>query len=139
MTIEFVYSELRQHRLAMLATMHNDGLQPQAALIGFAVTPDLKIVFDTVRNSRKYGNLCANPRVALVIGWKNETSIQYEGIAGELAAGEGGDLKEVYYSVYPDGRQRAAEWSGLTHFVVRPSWIRYSNFNPPVMIEELRF
>ncbi|HLX66965.1 MAG TPA: pyridoxamine 5'-phosphate oxidase family protein [Puia sp.] len=136
MTKEFCFNFLRQHRLAVLATLA-EGDRPQAALIGFAVTPDLEIVFDTVRASRKYSNLIACPRVALVIGWKNETSVQYEGIANELSAGDGLDYKETYYAVYPDGRQRAAEWQGLTHFVVRPSWIRYSNFNPPAVIEEL--
>lgn len=136
MTKEFCYSFLRRHRLAVLATL-TDGLRPQAALVGFAVTPDLEIVFDTVRTSRKYSNLIANPQVALVIGWKNETSIQYEGVASELRAGEGEIYKEVYYAVFPDGRQRAADWAGLTHFVVRPSWMRYSNFNDPVVIEEM--
>ncbi len=135
MTKEFCISFLRQHRLAVLATL-TDGFRPQAALVGFAVTPDLDIVFDTVRTSRKYSNLIANPKVAMVIGWKNETTIQYEGYAREL--GPADDLyREAYYTVYPDGRQRAAEWQGLTHFVVRPSWIRYSNFNDPVVIEEM--
>jgi pyridoxine/pyridoxamine 5'-phosphate oxidase len=137
MTKEFCFSFLRQHRLAVLASLA-DGFRPEAALVGFAVTPELEIVFDTVRTSRKYNNLIANPQVALVIGWKNETTIQYEGIASELRAGEGEDLKEAYYAVYPDGRQRAVEWPQLTHFVVRPSWIRYSNFNSPAVIEEIR-
>ncbi|HXB33061.1 MAG TPA: pyridoxamine 5'-phosphate oxidase family protein [Puia sp.] len=136
MTKEFIYTKMREYRLAVLATV-TEGIQPEAALVGFAVTPDLEIVFDTVRTSRKYNNLLVCPRVALVIGWKNETSIQYEGMARELGAGEGVEYKEAYYAVYPDGMQRAAEWEGLTHFVVRPSWIRYSNFNPPAVIEEL--
>jgi nitroimidazol reductase NimA-like FMN-containing flavoprotein (pyridoxamine 5'-phosphate oxidase superfamily) len=137
MTKEFCFAFLRQHRLAVLATLA-DGDRPQAALIGFAVTPDLEIVFDTVRASRKYINLLDCPRVALVIGWKNETSIQYEGTASELGPEEGANYRESYYAVFPDGRQRTAEWQGLTHFVVRPSWIRYSNFNPPAVIEEIR-
>ncbi|HTR28014.1 MAG TPA: pyridoxamine 5'-phosphate oxidase family protein [Puia sp.] len=139
MTKEFCYSFLRRHQLAVLATLAGDANQPQAALVGFAVTPGLEIVFDTVRSSRKYSNLCANPRVALVIGWSHETSVQYEGRAIELLSGEGAEYKETYYSVFPDGRQRAAEWAGLTHFVIRPSWIRYSNFNAPPVIEEMNF
>jgi pyridoxine/pyridoxamine 5'-phosphate oxidase len=137
MTKEFCHSFLHRHQLAVLATVSGYGRQPEAALVGFATTSDLEIVFDTVRSSRKYGNLCANPRVALVIGWKNETSVQYEGIATELPPGLGDEFKEAYYEVFPDGRQRAAEWSGLTHFVVRPLWIRYSNFNDPAVIEEM--
>lgn len=139
MTKEFCYSFLLGHRLAVLATMGEDGLQPQAALVGIAVTPDLEVVFDTVQSSRKYENLRANPRVALVIGWRNETSIQYEGTAIELPMDGGEEYKETYYAVFPDGRQRAAEWEGLTHFVIRPTWIRFSNFNAPAVIEEMRF
>jgi hypothetical protein len=136
MTKEFIYTKLQQYRLAVLATVA-EGTRPEAALVGFAVTPELEIVFDTVRTSRKYSNLSVCSRVALVIGWKNEISIQYEGMASELGAGVGAEYKEAYYAVFPDGRQRAAEWEGLTHFVIRPSWIRYSNFNSPAVIEEL--
>lgn len=139
MTKEFCFAFLQAHRLAVLATITEDRAQPQAALIGIAVTSNLELVFDTVRSSRKYGNLLANPHVALVIGWKSETSIQFEGKAIELPADEGAEYKETYYATFPEGRQRAADWEGLTHFVVRPSWIRYSNFNVPVVIEEMRF
>lgn len=139
MTKEFCFAFLQSHRLAVLATAAAEDMRPQAALVGIAVTPDLEIVFDTVRSSRKYDNLLANPRVALVIGWRNETSVQYEGIAVELAPAEGAEYREAYYAVFPDGRQRTAEWEGLTHFVIRPSWIRYSNFNSPAVIEEMRF
>ena len=137
MTREFVYDQIRQFRLAVLATTSEDH-QPEAAVVGIAVTRELEIVVDTVRSSRKYRNLIAQPKVALVIGWKNETTIQYEGDAVELGV-DGDVYRDVYYAVFPDGRERAATWEGLTHFVIRPRWIRYSNFNEPVRIEELRF
>jgi len=150
MTREFIYDQIRQFRLAVLATTSGDH-QPEAAVVGIAITNDLEIVFDTVRSSRKYRNLIAQPKVALVIGWKNETTIQFEGDAVELGlVGEAGRVdagarmdadayREVYYAVFPDGRDRATTWEGLTHFVIRPRWIRYSNFNEPVRIEELKF
>jgi pyridoxine/pyridoxamine 5'-phosphate oxidase len=47
---------------------------PQAAVVGFAVTDALEIIFDTVATSRKYRNLRADPRVALVIGWERATA-----------------------------------------------------------------
>jgi pyridoxine/pyridoxamine 5'-phosphate oxidase len=139
MTKEFLYNALRSHRLGVLASLSAGG-RPEAALIGIAITPDLEIVFDTVRSSRKYANLCADNQVALVIGWKLETTVQYEGEIRELSPEPADDsFREVYYSVFPEGRERAAAWPGLTHFVVRPQWIRYSNFNPPQQIEEMRF
>jgi general stress protein 26 len=54
-------------RLGVLTTATKSG-QPQAALMGFAVTPKLEIIFDSVRSSRKYSNLKENPRVAWVVG-----------------------------------------------------------------------
>ena len=139
MTREFIYDIIRRHRLAGLATTSSD-LQPEAAVVGIAITPDLEIVFDTVRASRKYRNLLAQPKVAIVIGMKNEVTTQYEGVAVELGGGPEDDgYREAYYAVFPEGRERAATWEGLVHFVVRPGWIRYSNYNEPVMIEEMRF
>lgn len=138
MTREFVYDVIRRHRLAVLATTSAD-LQPEAAVVGIAVTPTLEIVFDTVRSSRKYHNLLVQPKVAFAIGMKNEVTTQYEGVAVELRGGEDDGYREAYYTVFPEGRERAATWEGLVHFVVKPRWIRYSNYNEPVMIEELRF
>jgi len=131
---------MRGHRLAALATVTDPVTgQPEAAIVGIAVTPELEIVFDTVRSARKYRNLVERPRVALVIGWKHETTIQYEGVARELAGPEDERYREVYYSVFPEGRERTASWEGLVHFVIKPTWIRYSNYNEPVEIEEMRF
>jgi nitroimidazol reductase NimA-like FMN-containing flavoprotein (pyridoxamine 5'-phosphate oxidase superfamily) len=138
MTRKFIYDLLRHYRLAVLATTNGEN-QPEAALIGFAVTSELEIVFDTVKNSRKYGNLSRRPKVALVIGWDNEITIQYEGEAIELVEDNGNGYKEAYYSVFPTGRQRATDSENLVYFVVKPGWIRYSNFNDPACIEEIRF
>lgn len=139
MTETFIYDVIRKHRLAVLATTSADG-QPEAAVVGIAVTTDLEIVFDTLRMSRKYRNLHEQPKVAMVIGMKNEVTTQYEGVAAELLRGEEDDrYREAYYAVFPEGRERAATWEGLVHFVIRPRWIRYSNYNEPVMIEEMKF
>lgn len=140
MTKEELYQRMRTHRLAVLATA-GDGVrgQPEAAVVGIAVMPDLEIVFDTVRSARKYRNLVDRPKVAVVIGWKQETTIQYEGVPRELAGPEDERYREAYYAVFPEGRARTANWEGLVHFVVTPSWVRYSNYNEPVLIEEFRF
>jgi hypothetical protein len=45
-------------------------------------------------------------------------------------------LKAVYYTVYPGGPGRLS-WRGLIYVRVRPTWIRYSdyNVNPPEIVE----
>jgi hypothetical protein len=140
MTKELLYERMRTHLLGVLATV-TDAVtwQPEAAVVGIAVTPDCEIVFDTVRAARKYRNLVERPRVALVIGWKQETTIQYEGVARELAGPEDDPYREAYYAVFPEGRERTASWEGLVHFIVKPTWVRYSNYNEPVEIAELHF
>jgi pyridoxine/pyridoxamine 5'-phosphate oxidase len=136
MTKEAIYQFLRQHKFAVIATS-SPGNQPEAAVIGIAVTEELEVVFDTLNSSRKYQNLVHNAKVALVIRWDNETTVQLEGEAIELTGAETNHYKETYFSVFPDGRQRAETWPGLVHFVVKPSWLRYSNFSEPPVIEEI--
>lgn len=133
-----MYEFLKQHKLAVVSSVSADG-KPGSALVGIAVSEDLEIVFDTLKTSRKYKNLLQNPKAALVIGWDDETSVQYEGIAKELLGAEDDCYREIYYKVYPDGRDRAENWKGLVHFKVTPTWLRYSNFNEPVVIEEMTF
>jgi hypothetical protein len=45
-------------------------------LVGIAVTPELQIVFDTVTASRKFANIGPDPRVAFVMGWQGEITVQ---------------------------------------------------------------
>jgi general stress protein 26 len=138
MTADFLFHFMKQHKLAVISSV-SAGVASQSALVGIAVSENLEIVFDTLDNTRKYANIIQNPNVSLVIGWDNETSVQYEGVAELLTAPDADHYREIYYQAYPDGRERAASWPGLVHFKVRPKWIRYSNFNDPVVIEELSF
>ena len=138
MTKEQLYQFIGRHSLAVLATSSPDN-QPEAALVGIAVTEDLEIVFDTVKTSRKYQNLLQNPLVALVVGWDYETTLQLEGEAFELNGPGADKYKEVYFSAFADGGQRAETWAGLVHFMIKPRWLKYSNFNEPPVIEEMRF
>ncbi len=138
MNLAEVFIFMNKERLAVLATVTNDG-QPESALMGFAVTPELEIVFDTVKSSRKYPNLKRNPRVAWVIGCTTEVTVQYEGIAEELAGEELDSYKRTYFAAFPDGPARES-WPGIVYFVVRPKWVRYCDYNPANRrIEEMKF
>ena len=82
MTRDELLPFLRKHRLGVQSTVSSSG-DPQAAVVGIAVTSELEIVFDTVDTSRKCRNLRANPRIAFVIGWDQEITVQLAGIADE--------------------------------------------------------
>jgi general stress protein 26 len=128
MNVDEVFQLMNSESLAVLATS-GENAQPEGALMGFAVTPALETIFDTVRSSRKYPNLKKNPGVALVIGCTSEVTVQYEGIAEELQGEELAKYKRPYFAKFPDGPVRES-WPGITYFVVRPKWIRFCDYNP---------
>ena len=128
MNVQEVFRFMDSERVGVLATATNSG-QPEAALMGFAVTPELEIIFDTVRSSRKYPNLKANPRVAWVVGCATEVTVQYEGEAEELEGAALAKYKPIYFQKFQDGPTRE-NWAGMTYFVVRPKWVRYCDYNP---------
>jgi 8-oxo-dGTP pyrophosphatase MutT (NUDIX family) len=129
---------LQSQRLAVQASS-DPNATAQAALVGIAVTDAFELVFDTLSETRKASNIRARPRVAFVIGgWGpgDERTVQYEGIADEPTGLELERIRAVYFAVWPDGPSRSS-WPGLTYFRVRPTWIRYSDFNgAPPMIQE---
>jgi pyridoxine/pyridoxamine 5'-phosphate oxidase len=139
MTEADLYKFLIQCKLGVLGTIGDAGT-PQSALVGIAVTEDLEIVFDTVKNSRKYPNLIARPACSFVVGWAGEKTVQYEGQAEELSGSELQRCQKVYFQAWPDGRSRLT-WPRIVYFIVRPRWIRYSDFdqNPPLIREFNRF
>jgi hypothetical protein len=126
---------LRRHRICVQASTFASGA-PQAAVVGFAVSDDLEIVFDTIDDTRKAKNLRRDPRIALVVGWDDEQTVQIEGVADEPGGDDLARLKSVYFGVYPDGVERQG-WKGITYVRVRPTWARYSDFRPGGRIVEV--
>ena len=132
-----LHTFMARQRLGVVSSIGPDG-RPQAALVGIAVTPELEIVFDTVDASRKYANLTARPACAFVLGWSSEQTVQLEGEAEELRGAELERYRRLYFDAWPDGRARLG-WPGIVYFVVRPRWIRYSDYDRvPALIEEIR-
>jgi Pyridoxamine 5'-phosphate oxidase len=133
-----IYAFMAGYRYGVVSSIAANGV-PQSALVGIAVTPELEIVFDTVNSSRKYRNLTQQPSCSFVVGWGGEKTVQYEGTATEPKGAELERCQEAYFAVWPDGLARMS-WPGIAYFVVRPKWIRYSDYdqNPP-LIEEMLF
>ncbi len=135
MTQSDLYQFMSRHKLGVLGSIGNAGT-PQSALVGVAVTPNLELVFDTVKHTRKYPNLKARPACSFVIGWDAEQTVQYEGQAEELQPPDLARYQEIYFKAWPDGPSRLS-WPGIVYFLVRPTWIRYSDFaqDPPLIRE----
>jgi general stress protein 26 len=129
---------IREHRLAVEASVSASSAA-QAAVVGFAISDEFEIIFDTLDSTRKVPNIRRNAKVAFAIGGLtpgDERTAQYEGLADEPTGAELERLTEIYYRVYPDGPARR-NWPGLIYVRVRPTWIRYSDFNvdPPQIVE----
>ena len=138
MTKAEVYKFMAAHKLGVLGYVSALGA-PRSALVGIGVTPELEIVFDTVSSSRKYTDLTVNPAASFVVGWEGEVTVQLEGQAFQPAGAELARYQQVYFAAYPDGPDRLS-WPGITYFVVRPQWIRFSDFDQrPPLIEEFTF
>jgi pyridoxine/pyridoxamine 5'-phosphate oxidase len=130
-----IHSFMERFRYGVVSSTSKDGF-PQSALVGIATTPELEIIFDTVKSSRKYSNLIERPSCSFVVGWAGEQTVQFEGVAFEPGGEELKRYQEVYFSTWPDGPARMS-WPGITYFVVQPKWIRYSDFDqsPPLIVE----
>lgn len=137
MTIDDVIAFIRAQTLGVVSTLGPDH-QPQSAVVGIAVTERCELVFDSADSSRKIRNLRANPRVAVTIGgsMQDERTVQCDGVADEPAGAELERIRDTYFASYPDGRDRLS-WPGITHVRVRPSWLRFSDYNqsPPLIVE----
>ena len=130
-----IYKFLQWHHLMVVATAAPSG-NPEAALVEFAVTERLEVLFDTVDVTRKCHNLRASGRVACVVGWDGAETLQLEGVADEPSGEELDKLLRVYFEGCPKGLGRQG-WPGLTYFRIRPTWARLSNYNRPKHIEEV--
>ena len=137
MTRQQLYEFVRTKRYAVVSTVTPAG-QPEAALVGIAVTPELELIFDTLQSARKWANLRANPQVAVVIGWDSEVTVQLEGVAQAPVGAEFERRKAQYFAAWPDGRQRES-WPGIAWIVVTPRWARYCNYGVPGGIAEFVF
>jgi hypothetical protein len=131
-----LHTFMAEHRYGVVSSISSAGT-PQSALVGIAVTDELEILFDTLRSTRKYRNLIARPACSVVLGFPGEKTLQLEGNAMEPDGAERTRYQEAYFLTWPDGRDRIG-WTGMTYLGVRPTWIRFSDFDQrPPLIEEI--
>lgn len=105
-------------RLAVLATQ-NEG-QPYTSLVAFAASEDLKqLFFATTRTTRKYANLTADSRVAMLMDNRSNEVIDFRWAMAVTATGKAVEI---------DGHQREeaskrylAKHPHLEEFVSSPS------------------
>ena len=95
---EKIKAHLRQlfdiQKLAVLAT-HQSG-QPYASLVAFAASQDLKhLFFATPRTTRKFANVNADARVALLVDSRSNREVDFHEAMAATATGEVRELTTV--------------------------------------------
>jgi hypothetical protein len=129
-----LHAFLAARTLAVIATADSAGV-PEAALINYAVTPSLEIIFETTSETQKYPNLKANPVIALVAGWDGPITLQYRGLAQEMEGAAKEAARDIYLAAFPQKSSHEG-WPGNFYFRVRPLWIRFSSYYQPRHVEE---
>jgi general stress protein 26 len=122
-----VLAVLERAQLMTIATVADTG-HPQSAVVSFASTPAAEIIFGTNKTSRKHANLQRDPHAALVIGWDDFVTVQYEGKAVPLEGQELADCQKIFADKLPWG-QRMVEDANIAFFKVTPEWLRYTDIN----------
>ena len=107
--IEQMIADLcESQKYAVLATQR-DG-RPYLSLLAFVSTPDMReLIFATERDTTKYVNLVAHPRVAFLIDNRSNRSLDTEdgmaatvlGAAEEVSEDEREQVQRVYLAKHP--------------------------------------
>lgn len=124
---QIILDFIKRQKLAVISTVGTVS-KPESAVLEFGETDELELVFDTFTSSRKYKNLQTNKNVSFVIGWDEDITVQYEGVAEEVKGDEAKKYKEAYWIKNPKARRWESR-EGITYFKVMPNWIRYSDLN----------
>ena len=106
--LDLIRNLLESQKLAVLSTQ--DHGQPYSNIVAMAATADLKyLLFATTRATRKYANLMADPRVAVLVDNRRNDPGDFAEAAALTALGkvwelQGGDRQqflEVYLKKHP--------------------------------------
>ncbi|MRG58410.1 hypothetical protein GE115_00755 [Agromyces sp. CFH 90414] len=111
---------------AVVATLGPGG-EPQAAYLPVTATDRGEFVFDARRDSRKVANLLRDPRVALVIGGRDGTTLQVQGVADLPTDAALERCAAAYVGTFPEFADSVRSES-IVVVRVRPDWARFGDY-----------
>jgi PPOX class probable F420-dependent enzyme len=119
---------VRARKDGVVSTLGPDGA-PQAAYLGITATDDGDLVFDTHASARKVANLRRDPRVAIVVGGGDRTTLQCEGIADIPVGAEREACARAYVATFPRFQGSMVD-TGIVLVRVRLTWARFGDYRP---------
>jgi heme iron utilization protein len=91
-TMEIIWDLLESQRLAVLSTQNHG--QPYSNIVAIAATTDLRyLLFATTRATRKYANLMADSRVAVLVDNRRNDQADFTEAAAVTALGQAWELQ----------------------------------------------
>lgn len=124
--IEYV----RAQRDGVVSTLGPDG-SPQAAYLPVAATAIGELVFDARDDSRKVANIRRDPRVAVVIGGADGTTLQVQGAADVPSGRDHARCAEAYVAAFPEFAD-SVHSADIVIVRVTPDWSRYGDYRAEV-------
>jgi general stress protein 26 len=120
----------------IVATATPDGA-PEAAYVAITATDAGELVFDARPNSRKIANIRENPRVAVVIDGRDETTLQCEG-AADIPSGPDRDrCIAAYAQAFPEFAESVAS-DRVVVVRITLDWARYGDYgSKPAVVSEV--
>jgi GNAT superfamily N-acetyltransferase len=121
---------VRAQRDGVVSSLGPEGA-PQAAYLPITATDRAELVFDARATSRKIANLRRDPRVAVVVGGRDGTTLQCEGVA-DLPVGAAREAcAAAYLDAFPQFASSLAD-DGVVLVRVRLTWARFGDYRPGV-------
>jgi general stress protein 26 len=129
---ETLVGHVRTQRWGVVATLGPDA-GPQAAYLAITATDAGELVFDARESSRKVTNLLLDPRVAVVVGGPDGTTLQCEGPADVPTGPDRDRCAAAYVATFPQFAS-SLEDEGIVLVRVVPRWVRYGDYRPDVPV-----
>ena len=127
-----------ERHLCTVTTLMPDG-RPHVVPLGVALDPVARVAWAiTSPATQKVANLRRDPNVSAVIGFTDEGTLQYEGVADEPAGEDLARIQHVYFEAFPDGPSRLT-WAGITYVRIRPSWLKFTSYTDAAKNTEMVF
>jgi GNAT superfamily N-acetyltransferase/general stress protein 26 len=112
----------------VLSTLGPDG-SPQAAYLPITATDTGELVLDARTSSRKVVNLRRDPRVAVVVGGRDGTTLQCEGLADLPEGADRDACAHAYLDAFPQFASSLAD-PDVVLVRIRLAWARYGDYRP---------
>ena len=119
---------VRAQGAGVISTLGPTG-EPQGAYLAITATDAGELVFDAKADSRKVANLRRDPRIAVVVGGSDGTTMQLEGTADFPNGAELARVSAAYAGAFPQFADSVGD-PAIVFVRVLVNWSAYGDYRP---------